>query len=173
MVPAARACGVPIMKYALLQVLVLGLALLPAGCGHDEPAAASGGVDTSRSEKAFASAEAAVKAEYEKVASAIKATDWSAAGAKIQSLASNVKLSDEQKAALAKLGDQIKTKTAEMAEKARAKAGQLAEDARKAGSEAVKEASKEAGKLAEKAKDATGKAAEDVSKAVGDLLHKK
>jgi gas vesicle protein len=161
-----------IVKTSLLHSLLLALALLPLGCDRQEATpntSGTGGVDTRKSETAFASAEAAVKAEFDKVVEAIRSTDWSAAGTRIQDLAKSAKLSDEQKASLQKLTDQIKTKATEMATQAREKAGQLADDARKATGQVVEEA----GKLAEKAKDATGKAAQDVSKAVGDLLPKK
>lgn len=156
------------MKLPLLFPLLLTLAVAPVGCDKKD-SADTGTVDTSKSESAFASAEAGVKAEFDKVVTAIKATDWSAAGAKIQGLASNVKLSDEQKASLQGLTEQIKAKAAAVAAQTKEKASQLAEDAKKATGQAVEEA----GKMAEKAKEATAKAAQDASKAASDLLPKK
>jgi hypothetical protein len=157
------------MKTALLSPLILAAALLPSGCSEKESTAAPAAVDTSKSESAFASAEASVKAGYDKVATAIRNTDWSAATTAVQDLASNAKLSDEQKATLKTLADDIKAKAAAATVQAKEKAAQLAEDAKQAGAKAVDEA----GKLAEKAKEATTKAAHDASKAAADLLPKK
>lgn len=156
------------MKLPYLFPVLLTLAVAPVGCDKKD-SADTATVDTSKSESAFASAEASVKAEFDKVVTAIKATDWSAAGTKIQGLASNVKLSDEQKASLQNLTEQIKAKAAAVAEQTKEKAGRLAEEAKKATGQAVDEA----GKMAEKAKEATAKAAQDASKAASDLLQKK
>jgi hypothetical protein len=148
------------MKNALLSPLILAAALLPIGCTEkDSSTTPTAAVDTSKSESAFASAEASVKAGYDKVATAIKNTDWSAATTAVQ----------EQKATLRTLSDDIKAKAAAATAQAKEKAAQLAEDAKKAGAKAVDEA----GKLAEKAKEATSKAAQDASKAAADLLPKK
>ncbi len=158
------------MKFLPLSPLLLAAALLPIGCSEKESTTApSATVDTAKSESAFASAEASVKAGYDKVATAIKNTDWSAATTAVQDLASNAKLTDEQKATLKTLSDDIKAKAAAATAQAKEKAAQLAEDAKKAGAKAVDEA----GKLAEKAKEATTKAAHDASKAAADLLPKK
>lgn len=159
------------MKTPVIPALLLAFALLPAGCQKDEsqPVAAAPAVDTSKSESVFASAEASVKAGYDKVATAIRNTDWSAATTAIQDLSANAKLSDEQKASLKTLSEDIKAKAAIATAQAKEKAAQLAEDAKKAGANAVDEA----GKLAEKAKEATTKAANDAGKAVSDLLPKK
>lgn len=159
------------MKTSLIPALLLALALLPAGCQKDEsqPVASAPAVDTSKSESVFASAEASVKAGYDKVATAVRNTDWSAATTAIQDLSANAKLSDEQKASLKTLSEDIKSKAAAATAQAKEKATQLAEDAKKAGAKAVDEA----GKLAEKAKEATTKAAHDAGKAVSDLLPKK
>lgn len=158
------------MKTSLFAPLILAAALLPTGCSEKDsattPAAA---VDTSKSESVFASAEASVKAGYDKVATAIRNTDWSAATTAVQDLASNAKLTDEQKATLKTLSDDIRAKAAAATAQAKEKAAQLAEDAKQAGAKAVDEA----GKLAEKAKEATTKAAADASKAASDLLPKK
>jgi predicted transcriptional regulator len=157
------------MKFPLVFSVLLTLALLPVGCGKKDSTEAAAAVDTTKTESAFASAEPTIKAEFEKVITAVKGADWPAAGSAVQSLASNVKLSDEQKSALTSLAEQLKAKAAAAAEQAKQQAAKLAEDAKKATGQAVEEA----GKLAEKAKDATSKAAQDASKAVGDLLPKK
>lgn len=158
------------MKSSLLPVFTLIACLLPLGCSDKDSASASGpAVDTSKSESAFASAEASVKAGYEKVTAAIRNTDWAAATAGVKDLAGNAKLSDEQRATLSTLAEDIKAKAAAASVQAREKAGQMAEEAKEAGAKAVDEA----GRLAEKAKEATTKAAQDATKAVSDFLPKK
>jgi len=159
------------MKTPFTPAALLAFALLSAGCQKEEsqPAAAAAPVDTAKSESVFASAEASVKAGYDKVATAIRNTDWSAATTAIHDLSSNAKLSEEQKATLKTLSEDIKAKAAAASAQAKEKAAQLAEDAKKAGAKAVDEA----GKIAEKAKEATTKAAHDAGKAVSDLLPKK
>lgn len=158
------------MKNSLLAPLILAATLLPTGCSEKDSATApAAAVDTTKSESAFASAEAGVKAGYDKVATAVRNTDWTAATTAVQDLASNAKLTDEQKATLRTLSDDIKARAAAATAQAKEKAAQLAEDAKKAGAKAVDEA----GRLAEKAKEATTKAAQDATKAAADLLPKK
>ncbi len=163
------------MKSPLIYPVLFALALSPIGCEKKDstdlsaPASSSAMVDTSKIEAAFASAEPAVKAEFNKVVAAVKGADWAGAGAKIQELAGNVKLSEEQKTSLKSLAEQLKAKAAAMMAQTKEQAAKMTEKAK----EVTGQALDGAGKMAEKAKEATGKAVEGASKSVGDLLPKK
>lgn len=146
------------MKTPLLLALLAALTLAgPLGCKKQEAT-----VDTAQVESAFATAEPGLKGDLDRALNAIKAGNWSEAGTSLQSLASNVKLSETQKSSLLGLLEQIKAKAGEVATEAKTKATELTQDAKAGVTEA-----------AEKAKEATGKAVEDASKAVSDLLPKK
>ena len=168
-------------KIALLLATTALLTLAPVGCDQGKSttdgaggASTSGGsggtavtlpVDLSKFEGVFASATGTVKTEFDKIVAAVKSADYSGALASIQSLASNVNLSAEQKSALTQLMEQIKSKS-----------GELWKGASEAAGKAVNQATEAAGKAAEKATDAAGKAAgkasDAASKAAKDLLPK-
>lgn len=94
-----------IMRTLLSLFALLALVSLSACAKKD-------GVDTSKLESSFSSAEPSVKAEADKIVTALKAQDWAGATASLKTLASNVKLTDEQKKAvsdtLAQIGNYIK-----------------------------------------------------------------
>jgi hypothetical protein len=91
-----------------------------------------GNVDAGPVERSFASAEPALKAAAEKAVAAIKSADYSAATAELQKLASNVKLSDEQKKAIQDVLAQVQKVVSEMGTKAAGEAGKALGDAQKA-----------------------------------------
>jgi hypothetical protein len=91
-----------------------------------------GGVDAGPVERSFASAEPALKAAAEKAVAAIKSADYSAATAELQKLASNVKLSDEQKKAIQDVLAQVQKVVAEMGTKAAGEVSKALGDAQKA-----------------------------------------
>jgi|GEM_PF-1364452 len=142
-----------------LTVLIAAAALSPIGCGQGDKKSGSSGdstenvpvVDLSKIENAFASATGTIKTEWDRIAAAVKSADYAGALASIQSLASNVSLSAEQKSALSQLMDQVKAKSADLWKGATDSAGK-----------AVNQAADAASKAAEKATDAASKAAQEL-----------
>ncbi|HAB18381.1 MAG TPA: hypothetical protein DCE44_18310 [Verrucomicrobiales bacterium] len=127
----------------------------PLGCSKsDSPdgssSAAAPALDLSKVEGAFSSATGAIKAEWDKVATAIKSQDYAGAWSSLQALASNAGLSADQKSSLSDLMAQVK-----------AKAG-----------DALKSATDAATKAAAQAKDAASKATDAATKAAGSVLPK-
>jgi len=125
--------------FTLLLAAILSVGLFTTGCGKGD------GLDTASLEKAFGSAEGGLKATADKVAASVKANDYSGALSELQKLASDVKLTPEQKQAVTDFLAQVKAKAGEMTDKAM----------------------KEAGAAAGKATDAATKAADDLKKSVG------
>lgn len=78
----------------IAMTLIAG-ALILAGCSKS-----GSSVDTSPIEKSFASADATLKSAADKAVAAIKGADYSSATVELQKLASNVKLTDQQKKAI-------------------------------------------------------------------------
>ena len=153
-------------RKALLLATTALLTLAPMGCdqGKSNSDSSSGGasggsggsavtlpVDLSKFEGVFASATGTVKTEFDKIVTAVKSADYSGALTSLQSLASNVNLSAEQKSALTQLMEQIKSKS-----------GELWKGASEAAGKAVNQATEAAGKAADKASDAANKAAKDL-----------
>ena len=124
----------------LLLAAVLTLSLFTTGCGKGD-----GGLDTAAIEKAFSSADSGLKASAEKAIASVKAGDFAGALSELQKLASDVKITPEQKTAVSDFIAQVKAKAGEMADKA----------------------VKEAGAAANKAGEAATKAADDLKKSVG------
>jgi hypothetical protein len=77
-----------------LLVAFLALTLGFLGCKKEGGTVS---IDTSAIEKAFASADSSLKDSAMKAVDAVKKADYSGAVAELKSLASNVKLSDDQK----------------------------------------------------------------------------
>ncbi|KAB2675102.1 MAG: hypothetical protein DVB31_00995 [Verrucomicrobia bacterium] len=125
-------------RTTLLAALLAALSLGLAACSKE------GAVDTSKVESSFAAADAPAKSEVAKVVDSVKAGDYAGATASLQKLASNAKLTPEQKQSLSDLLAQVQAKAKEVL----AKAGEQAADA------------------AKKAQDATGKALQDVGGAL-------
>jgi hypothetical protein len=101
-------------------------ALVLTGCSRS-----GGSVDTSPIEKSFASADATLKSAADKAVAAIKGADYSSATAELQKLASNVKLTDEQKKAVNDVVAQVQKAVANLGTKAAGDANKALGDAQK------------------------------------------
>ena len=116
------------MKSILTLVTLLALAaFFVTGCGKSGVS-----VDTAGFEKSFSSAEAAVKDTANKVVEAVKKSDYSGAVSELKQLASNVKITDEQKKAVTDLLAQVQKALADMGNKAADGANKAIGDAQKA-----------------------------------------
>ncbi len=105
-------------KFALVMAGVMAVSLALAGCGKK-------GVNTSKLESSFKSAEPATQSDVNKAVSAIKAGNYSEALTDLQRLAGKAKLTSEQQQA-------IKDVTAQVQEQLTAAANKAAGDAQKA-----------------------------------------
>jgi hypothetical protein len=112
-------------RYWIIAAVVL-TGLIFTGCSK------SGKVDPSPIEKSFASAESSLKAAADKAVTAIKNADYSGAMAELQKLASNVKLTEEQKKAVQDVLAQVQKMVAEMGTKAAGEANKALGDVQKA-----------------------------------------
>ena len=99
-----------------------------AGCSKSGDGAS---VDAAPVEKSFASADSTLKAAADKAVAAIKNADYSAATAELQKLASNVKLTDEQKKAIGDVLAQVQKAVADAGTKAAGEAGKALDDVQK------------------------------------------
>jgi hypothetical protein len=113
--------------HTCLLTSILSAALLLVGCSKSGTAK----VDPSPIEKSFAAADSTLKAAADKAVEAIKKADFTAATAELQKLASNVKLTDEQKKAITDVLAQIQKAIAEMGNKAAGEASKALGDAQK------------------------------------------
>ena len=86
------------MHHWLLSVLIASVLAL-TGCSKSGSGGGTASVDAAPVEKSFASAEPVIKAAADKAVAAIKGADYSSAVTELQKLASNVKLTDDQKKA--------------------------------------------------------------------------
>lgn len=111
---------------SLVSILVLTIFFV-SGCSKSGIS-----VDTAGFEKSFSSAEAAVKDTANKVVEAVKKSDYSGAMAELKQLASNVKITDEQKKAVNELLAQVQKALADMGNKAADGANKAIGDAQKA-----------------------------------------
>lgn len=104
--------------------LIVGLALVLVGCGKNES-----GIDVSKLQNAFSSANAPAKAEVDKAITAIKAGEYSQALSSLGAAAKEAKLTPEQQAAINDVVGQVKAKVKgavqEGAEQAKKAAGAL------------------------------------------------
>lgn len=96
--------------------------------GHSHPHAT---VDPAPIEKSFASAEPDVKSTADKAVAAIKGADYSAAAAELQKLATNAKLTDDQKKAVNNVIAQVQKAVTEAGTKAAGEAGKTVEGLQK------------------------------------------
>jgi hypothetical protein len=112
---------------SLITVLLAAILLTLSACSKSGTS-----VDTSSLEKSFASAEATVKSAADKAVAAIKGADYSSATAELQKLASNVKLTDEQKKAVTDVLAQLQKAVMEAGNKAAGDASKAVGDAQKA-----------------------------------------
>jgi hypothetical protein len=90
-----------------------------------------GRVDTAPVEKSFASAEPTLKAAADKAVTAIKSADYSGATMELQKLASNVKLTEDQKKAINDVLAQVQKAVSEAGTKAAGEANKALGDAQK------------------------------------------
>ena len=95
------------MKTIQLLSILLASLFLFSGCAKKSD------VNTAKMEQSFASADPATKSESDKAVSAIKAGDYQGAVASLQTLASQAKLTDEQKNAVKDVVDQVQAKLKE------------------------------------------------------------
>lgn len=102
------------MKALVLSIFTV-LTLAFAGCTKPEGGAS---IDTSAIERSFASAETALKDTAMKAVDAVKKADYKGALKELQGLASNVKLTDDQKNAINKSIEQVKKAITDMGAKA-------------------------------------------------------
>ncbi|MDW8310662.1 MAG: hypothetical protein RMK20_14910 [Verrucomicrobiales bacterium] len=111
----------------IVHILFAGLAalaLVVTGCKKS-------GVDTSRLESSFKSAEAAAQTSVEEAVTAIKAGDYAGGLAKLKSVADRVKLTPEQEQAIKDVIAQLQQKLGDAAKKAGQEAGKAVEDLQK------------------------------------------
>ncbi len=94
----------------LMKIIHLGSALLVTCFFLFSGCAKKSEVDTTKMEQSFASAEPASKSESDKAVASIKAGDYQGAIASLQKLASQAKLTDEQKNAVKDVIDQVQAK---------------------------------------------------------------
>lgn len=112
-------------KMTGMLVVALGLALGLTACGSKSK------VDTGKVESSFASAEPATKSTATKAVDAVKAGDYSGALSNLGKLASDAKLTPEQKQAVTDLYEQVKTALSANASKAADDAKKSADDLKK------------------------------------------
>ena len=111
-------------KSIILTIAALALAF--TGCSKN-----SSKVDTAPVEKSFASADPTTKSTADKAVSAVKAGDYSSALGELKSLASNAKLTPEQKQAIGDVMAQVQKAITDMAAKAQGDADKAVGDLQK------------------------------------------
>jgi competence protein ComGC len=113
------------MKTLMSVAGILVISLL-VGCAKKEQQ-----VDTVKLEASFSTAEPSTKSEVDKAVAAVKNQDWAGASASLKKLASDAKLTEEQKQAVKDTMDNIGNKIKEAA-------GKVSDEANKALGEAQK-----------------------------------
>lgn len=113
------------MKTLIAAAGILVVSLLVGCAKKDEP------VDTVKLEASFSTAEPSTKSKVDKIVASVKSQDWSGATASLKDLASDAKLTEEQKQAVKSTMDDIANKFKETAK-------QVKEEANKALGEAQK-----------------------------------
>ena len=106
---------------------VMAATLALAGCSSK-----SSSVDTSKMETSFKSAEPATQSQADKAVATVKSADYAGALTQLQSLASNAKLTPEQKQSLQDVMTQVQQAITDAASKAAGEAGKAATDLQKA-----------------------------------------
>jgi hypothetical protein len=110
----------------LILTVIAAAAFVVAGCSKQA------GVDTSKLETAFASADAATKSAVDTAVTAVKGADYSGAVTQLQSLAGKFKLTADQQQAVNDVISSVQKVIADAAGKAAGDASQAATDATKA-----------------------------------------
>ncbi|MCX7824712.1 MAG: hypothetical protein N2689_04055 [Verrucomicrobiae bacterium] len=109
-------------RIAAMAVMILAAAFI--GCGKK-------GVDTSKLERSFQSAEPSAKQNVQNVVQAVEKQDYAAATASLQKLAAQAKLTPDQQEAVKEVLEQLKAKLAETAKKATGDAQKMMTDLQK------------------------------------------
>jgi hypothetical protein len=143
-----------------LFALTAGAVLAFTGCSKTD-----GGLDTAKVEAAFAAAQQTDKAELQAALNSLKAGDYPAALASLQKAAANVKLTPEQKTALADLVVQVKARAGDLVK-------QATETASQAGTNATSQVDALAKKAGEEASKVATNVATNVKNAADDLVKK-
>ena len=113
------------MKIQQLVITALTVAMFSlVGCSKS-------GVDTSKLESSFKSAEPAAQTSVDKAVSAIKSADYAGAMAELKSVADKVKLTPEQQQAINDVVAQLQQMAADAAKKAGAEANKAVGDLQK------------------------------------------
>ncbi len=98
--------------HAWIVMVLMALALAMPGCSKKSD------VDTSKLEKNFQSADTKTQTQVNQAVDAIKNADYAGAMTKLQSVASQAKLTPEQQQAVKDTLEQLKTKALEATKKA-------------------------------------------------------
>jgi hypothetical protein len=96
------------------------------GCGKKEEQ-----VDTVKLEASFSTAEPSTKSKADKVVASVKNQDWAGATASLKDLASDAKLTEEQKQAVKDTMDSIGNKIKEAAQQVKDEANKALGEAQK------------------------------------------
>jgi len=115
-----------IQKWAMAALI--GLAMVTAGCDSKQ----RNNVDTAPLESSFKSADAGTQSSADKAVAAIKAGNYSSALVELKTLASNAKLTPDQKQAIQDVTSQVEKAVAKVASNVKAEANKAAEDLKKA-----------------------------------------
>ena len=110
----------------LMSVAVILVICLLVGCAKKEES-----VDTVKLEASFSTAEPSTKSKADKVVASVKNQDWAGATASLKDLASDAKLTDEQKKAVKDTMDDIANKFKEAAQQVKDEANKALGEAQK------------------------------------------
>ena len=113
------------MKHSQITFALLATALFFFGCSK------SSSVDPAPLEKSFASADATLKSSADKAVAAIKESNYQGALVEVQKLASNAKLTEQQKKAVEDVLAQLQQAITQMADKAAGEASKAVGDIQK------------------------------------------
>src|SRR5262249_23164823 len=99
-------------RYLTCIAVVLSALLILSGCNKKS------GVDTSKMERSFATADSPTKSEADKAVSAVKAQDYQGALMSLQKLAGQAKLTPDQQQAIQDVIAQVQKQVADTVNKA-------------------------------------------------------
>ena len=112
------------MKTLMAVTGMIVIALL-VGCAKKQE------VDTVKLEASFSTAEPSTKSKVDKVVASVKSQDWAGASASLKDLASDAKLTEEQKKAVKDTMDDIASKFKEAVEQVKDEANKALGEAQK------------------------------------------
>ena len=113
------------MKTLIAVTGMIVIALLVGCAKKDEP------VDTVKLEASFSTAEPSTKSKVDKVVASVNSQDWASASASLKDLASDAKLTEEQKKAVKDTMDDIAGKFKEAVEQVKDEANKALGEAQK------------------------------------------